>query len=180
LRPPREGIVRKISVVFALVIALVSPASSRAAGGKIGYVDIEKIFEKYQKTVDINAGLQEERKAKIAERRAMVEEINRLKDEADLLRDSAKKKKESLVDEKVKSLYQFEDKVKREAVQKQAGLQKDILGEIKSAIAVIGKRDGYDMVFAFTEDDVGYCSEKLDLTDQVVKALNKKYAETKR
>ncbi|MCX6355599.1 MAG: OmpH family outer membrane protein [Candidatus Aureabacteria bacterium] len=168
-------------IVGVTIVALnIAAASALAAGGKTGYVDIEKIFEKYQKTVDLNAKLQEERKEKIAERKSMVEGINKLKDEADLLRDESKRKKDAVVDEKVKSLYQFEEKVKREALQKQSRLQEDILGEIKSVISEIGRRDGYDMVFAFTADDIGYRSEKLDLTDEVVKTLNKKYLETKR
>jgi len=171
-----QDYVRYIAVVAFNVVA----ASALAAGGKTGYVDIEKVFEKYQKTVDLNAKLQEDRKEKIAERKTMVEGINKLKDEADLLRDEAKRKKEAVVDEKVKSLYQFEEKVKREALQKQSRLQEEILGEIKSVISEIGRRDGYDMVFAFTADDIGYHSEKMDLTDEVVKALNKKYSETKR
>jgi Skp family chaperone for outer membrane proteins len=110
----------------------------------------------------------------------MVEEINKLKDEADLLRDEAKKKKEAVIDEKVKALYQFEEKVKREALQKQARLQEEILAEIRKAVAEIGKAGGYDMLFTFTKDDIGYHAEGLDVTEQVVKSLNKKYAETKR
>lgn len=155
-------------------------ASSLAAGGRIGYVDIERVFEKYQKTIDLNARLQEDRTGKIAERRAMVEGINKLKDEADLLRDEAKKKKEAAVDEKVKALYQFEEKVKREAMQKQARLQEEILGEMRAALAEIGKNEGYDMILAVTGDDIGYRSEKLDVTGQVTKVLNKKYAEGKK
>lgn len=164
----------------ALAAAVCSAGAAYAAGGKTGYIEVERVFEKYQKTVDLNGKLQQERKDKIAERKSMVEEINKLKDEADLLRDEPKKKKESVIDEKVKALYQFEEKVKREAVQKQARLQEEILGEIRAAIAGIGKAGGYEMIFSFTEDDIGYRADTLNLTDQIVKALNKKYSETKK
>lgn len=174
----RRTVIRTIAIAAAG--AIVSGGVALGAGGKVAFVAVESLFEKYQKTVDLNAKLQQERKAKIAERKTMVEEINKLKDEADLLRDDAKRKKEAVVDEKVKALYQFEEKVKREAVQKQARLQEEILGEMRSALAEIGKRDGYDMIFAVTDDDIGYHSGKLDITDQVVKALNKKYGETRK
>ena len=165
----------------ALAAAVACAAGAAcAAGGKLGYVEVERVFEKYQKTLDLNGKLQQERKEKISERKAMVEEINKLKDEADLLRDEPKKKKEAVVDEKVKALYQFEEKVKREAVQKQARLQEDILGEIRGALAGIGKAGGYEMIFSFTEADIGYRSDTLNLTDQVVKELNGKYSETKK
>ena len=171
-------------VIFVITLALSCGGLSRGAalgtGGKVAFVQVEKVFEKYQKTVDLNAKLQQERKDKIAERKTMVEEINKLKDEADLLRDDAKRKKEAVVDEKVKALYQFEEKVKREAIQKQARLQEEILGEIRGVLTDIGTREGYDMVFATTEDDIGYHSDKLDITEQVVKALNKKHAEAKK
>ncbi|MEJ2744507.1 MAG: OmpH family outer membrane protein [bacterium] len=167
-------------ITIASICAVVSGGAALGAGGKVAFVAVENLFEKYQKTVDLNAKLQKERKKKIAERKAMVEEINKLKDEADLLRDDAKRKKEAVVDAKVKALYQFEEKVKREAIQKQARLQEEILGEIRSALAEIGKREGYDMIFAVTDDDIGYHSAKLDITSRVVKMLNKKYGETKK
>ncbi|MCX6356404.1 MAG: OmpH family outer membrane protein [Candidatus Aureabacteria bacterium] len=173
----------KFSVVAMIcgILAGVMCAGSAAmaAGGKTGFVDVEKVFAKYQKTVELNGKLQQERKDKIAERKSMVEGINKLKDEADLLRDEAKRQKEAAVDEKVKALYQFEEKVKREAMQKQARLQEEILGEIKGAIAETGKGEGYDIIFAATGDDIGYHAERLDLTEQIVKILNKKRTDTK-
>ncbi len=174
----RTSVIRAIALAAAC--GCLSGGAVLGVGGKAAFVAVEKVFGKYQKTIDLNAKLQQERKEKIAERKAMVEEINKLKDEADLLRDDAKRKKEAVVDEKVKALYQFEEKVKREAIQKQARLQEEILGEIRGVLADIGKREGYDMVFSVTEDDIGYHSEKLDITDQVVKVLNKKYGEMKK
>ena len=166
---------------WAAAAALLSPAGAAvAAGGKLGYIEVERVFEKYQKTVDLNARLEQDRKEKIAERKTMVEEINRLKDEADLLRDEPKKKKETVVDEKVKALYQFEEKVKREAMQKQARLQEEILGEIRGALADIGKAGGYELILSFTAEDIGYRSDALNLTDQVVKELNRRYAGKKK
>jgi Skp family chaperone for outer membrane proteins len=167
--------------ILAAALAVACGAGTAwAEGGKTGYIEVERVFEKYQKTLDLNSKLQEERKGKIAERKSMVEEINTLKDEADLLRDEPKRKKEAVVDEKVKALYQFEEKVKREAVQKQARLQEEILGEIRAALAEIGKADGYDLILSFTEEDIGYRADTLNLTDRVVKALNKKYSGTKK
>lgn len=147
--------------------------------GKIGFVDVGQVFEKYQKTQDLNTKMQQERKEKIAERKVMVEEINKLKDEADLLRDDAKKKKEELVDEKVKALYQFEERVKREAMQKQVKLQEEILVGIEEAIEEVAKSEGYDIIFAITEEDIGYHADRLDLTEAVVKLLNKRYSKKK-
>ena len=155
-------------------------AAAGAAGVKIGYIEVERVFEKYQKTLDLNEKLQQERKEKIAARKTMVEEINALKDEADLLRDEPKKKKEAVVDEKVKALYQFEEKVKREAVQKQARLQEEILGDIRAALAEIGRADGHALILSFTAEEIGYRADALDLTEGIVKALNKKYADARR
>jgi len=166
-------------VVIGVWMGLAS-AGVCSAAGKVGFVDLEAVFERYQMTIDLKEKLQREGKERLAERKTMVEEINRLKDEADLLRDDAKKKKESAIDEKVKALYQFEEKTKREAMQKQSRLQEDILTQIRRAGAEIGQAEGYDALFTFTKDDIGYHAEGLDVTEQVVKLLNKRYAETKR
>jgi Skp family chaperone for outer membrane proteins len=170
-----------MSKVYLILFWAAVVASSQAWGseGKIAFVDVERLFEKYQKTQDLNVKLEQERNEKIAQRKEVVEEINKLKDEADLLRDEAKSNKEKLVDEKVKDLYQFEETVKREAMKKQIKLQDEIIDDIKEALAEIGRSEGYDIIFAFTEDDISYHAGKLDLTDNTIKFLNKKYRKDK-
>jgi outer membrane protein len=168
----------RISIVVSTVLCL-GCACVYGKEIKIGFVDAEEVFDKYQKTQDLNAKLQQEGKEKIAERKAMVEEINKLKDEADLLRDEAKREKEELVDKKVKELYQFEESVKRETMKKQVRLQEEILGEVKEALREIGRSEGYDIIFTYTKDDIGYHAEGLDLAGDVVKFLNKKYQKKK-
>ena len=150
-------------------------ASASELSGKIGFVDVEEVFEKYQKTKDLNSRLDQVLKEKISERKAIIEEINKLKDEADILRDEAKKKKEVLVDEKVKKLYQFEEKVKREAVKRRAQLQEEILVEIRQVLTELGEKEEYAAIFPFMVDDLGYHADRLNITEKVIKLLNDKY-----
>lgn len=149
-------------------------------GAKMGFVDIEKVFDRYQKTIDLNVKLEHERKDRIAQRKLMVEEINRLKDEVKLLRGEAKEAKDALVDKKVKELYAYEERVKKEAMEKQAALQEEILREIQQVIDEFGARDGYAALFTRTGDDMGYHAARLDITEKVVSYLNSRYEKTQK
>ena len=168
-----------ILAVVTVAAAMVCADGTAAQAGKIVFVNIEKVFDQYLKTQEINEKLDMERKEKIARRKEMVEEINKLKDEADLLRDDAKAKKQEVIDRKVKELYQFEEKVKREALKRRARYQEEILDEVQKAIDEIGKKGGYDAVIPFTGDDLGYHAPSLDVTDKVVKILNDRYRQKK-
>jgi Skp family chaperone for outer membrane proteins len=165
--------------LFLLVGCFCALGSALGAGVKIGFVDVEQVFDRYQKTIDLKERLQQERLGKIEERKQLVEKINKLKDEAEALSGEAKSKKEAAIDENVRELYQFEEKVKREAINKQTKLQGEILNEIEKAIDAEGKKGGFTAIFTFAKDDIGYHAEKFDCTKNIIETLNTAYKKSK-
>ena len=168
-------------VVFALMLAGFtgfSVSEAQAAGEKIGYVDLARIFDEYQKTKEFDKSLESKGAQKQADRDKMVAEVKRLRDEAELLSAKAKEDKQAAIDEKIKILQDFDRNTRDSLRRERDTMVKDILKEIEAVIQDFGKSQGYS--FIFNDRVLVYKSEGSDLTPQVVKALNDSYAKKKK
>ncbi|MDP8247149.1 MAG: OmpH family outer membrane protein [Candidatus Tritonobacter lacicola] len=141
----------------------------------MGYVNIDSVFEQYEKTRAASEKMESERKQRLEKRREMVEEINRLKDAADLLSEQAKKEKQKVIDGKVKDLYQYEEETKRKNMRESRRLREEIMDEVQEVLKLKGDKDGYDFIFIYTEEELGYRSKKYDITGAIVDMLNERF-----
>lgn len=167
---------RSITLFVAAGMVLSACAHAGAASkSKIGYVNVDMVFELYEKTKTASEKMELERKQRLEQRREMVEEINRMKDAADLLSDEAKKEKQALIDRKVKQLYQYEEETQKKNLREGRTLLQEVQDEIQEVLTLKGEKDGYDYIFIYTEDELGYRSKKYDITDEIVEMLNKRF-----
>ena len=158
------------------VMGVGSPAF--AAGDKIGYVDLARIFDEYQKTKEFDKNLEQKGALKQADRDKMVTEVKKLRDEAELLSAKAKDDKQAVIDERIKALQEF-DRNTRDDLRKQRDVMvRDILKEIETIIQDFGKAQGYS--FIFNDRVLVFKAEGSDLTAQVIKTLNDGYATKKK
>src|SRR5512136_227652 len=108
---------RLMAVAVAVVFALGLFAGVACAKEyKLGYVDLAKVFDEYKKTKESEKSLEEKGKAKEAERNKMVEELRKLKDEQALLSEKAKGEKQGVIDNKIKTLQDFDRTTRDELV----------------------------------------------------------------
>lgn len=150
---------------------------AEAAGEKIGYVDLARAFDEYQKTKDFDKSLEAKGAQKQAEREKIVSEVKKLRDEAELLSAKAKDDKQVVIDEKIKSLQEF-DRVTRDSLRRERDqMVRDILKEIDGVLQNFGKKEGFS--FIFNDRVLLYKGEQNDLTLQVIKALNDSYVKKK-
>ena len=165
-------------VLFVAGFTLFGVSEGQAAGEKIGYVDLARIFDEYQKTKEFDKSLESKGAQKQAERDKMVAEVKRLRDEAELLSAKAKEDKQGAIDEKIKVLQDFDRNTRDSLRRERDTMVKDILKEIETVIQDFGKSQGY--AFIFNDRVLVYKSEGSDLTPQVVKALNDSYTKKKK
>jgi len=138
---------------------------------KLGYVDLAKVFDEYKKTKDSEKGLEEKGKAKEAERAKMVDELRKLKDEQALLSEKAKAEKQTIIDNKIKVLQDF-DRMTRDALVKERNdLLGGILKDIEKVVSDYAKATGYD--FVLNSRMLLYGGEQYDLTAEILTRLNK-------
>ena len=168
------------SVLFFLIFAACGATQGVAAdmGGKIGYVDLARVFDDYLKTKEFDKSLEAKGALKQVDREKMVAEVKKMREEAELLSAKTKEDKQAVIDEKIKTLQDF-DRTTRDGLRKERdAMVRDILKEIEGVIQNFGKAQGYS--FIFNDRVLVYKSEGSDLTAQVIKTLNDSYTITKK
>ncbi len=168
----RKSMVLLTAVLFAAGLFL-SPVCEKAFAKelKIGYVDLAKVFDEYKKTKDSEKALEEKGKAKEADRKKYVDELKKLKDEQALLSEKAKAEKQKAIDDKIKTLQDFDRTVRDELMKERNDRLAVIMKDIESVVTAYAKETGYDLIA--NSRALLYGSEQYDLTKEVLSRLNK-------
>ena len=167
--------IRRLSliVVIAVLVTTGFALLSRDAFAKeykIGYVDLAKVSDEYAKTKDFEKTFEVQVKGKDAERQKFVDEVRKLKDEQALLSDKAKAEKQTIIDNKIASLQEFDRKVRDELIKQRNQMLGEIQKDIDAVISAYSKEAGYDIVLI--KQTVLFAGPELDVTAEVVKRLN--------
>jgi outer membrane protein len=162
---------RKLLSVIVLFVLVTAPISAFGAESKMGYINMRKVFFEYKKTKAFNEELEKKDEALKKEMEGKTQVIRKMRDEIELLSDKAKEKKEPELRQKLKELDDFrKDKIEsflRDKDEKFKEIREDIL-TVSTAYA---KKNGYDMIF--DEAIFVYAVNKFDITDDIIKDLNK-------
>ncbi len=160
-------------VVAAIFVVGIFGAVAQAAekAYKIGYVDLAKVFDEYKKTKESEQSLEAKGKAKEAERAGMVEELRKLKDEQALLSEKAKGEKQTIIDNKIRVLQEFDRRTRDDLMKERNDMLALILKDIEKIVAEYSKANGFD--FILNSRMLLYGAEGYDLTKEVLSRLNK-------
>jgi outer membrane protein len=142
---------------------------------KVGFVQVDKILQEAPQTIESNKKLEKEFSSRTDRLKA---DVKSLKDKETAFSKDALTMKESERDAKEKSLSQLRVDVQR----KERELREDInirrneeLGglqeQINKAVTSVAKAESFDLVLY---NGVAYASEKIDITDKILKSLGKK------
>ena len=158
-------------VILALSFCFALPAWAKM--DKVGYVDVAKVFDGYQKTKDNDTKLQTAGKKKEEERDALVHEVRRLKDEQALLAEDTREKKQEAIDAKIRELQEFDAAARRELSEQRNKTVREIFKDIDDVVQRYGERKGFDMIF--NDRVLLFRSAAFDLTNDVLGELNRSY-----
>ena len=160
------------SLVF---VTLFFASISVYADLKVGFVQVDKILQEAPQTIESNKKLEKEFSARTDKLKA---DVKALKDKEAAFSKDALTMKDSERDTKEKALSQIRVDVQR----KERELREDInirrneeLGglqeQINKAVTSVAKAESFDLVLY---NGVAYASEKIDITDKILKSLGKK------
>ena len=153
----------------------------------IGYVDLERIFQGYEKTKEFEAKLKMENEADqkmLIERRQIIEkEIDKLRGELEtqalMLSESAREEKQAEIERRAEELDEFSAYIERRMIDREAkytdGILRDLGTKVPSIIESIAEKEGYR--FVFDRRSLFYVTpeKEFDLTDKVIAQLNEEY-----
>jgi len=162
---------RTLIGIVALVLCLSFATAGFAKEVKIGYVDMRKIFFEYKKTKEFNAELEKEDEKVKKEIEDKTQDIRKLRDEIDLLSERAKEQRQPELREKIRALEEFRRGKVDELLKKKEAMFQEIRENVMKVSSEFAKKNGYDIIF--DEAMFVYSSNKYDVTDPILKQLNR-------
>jgi outer membrane protein len=186
----------KKTVITSLIaaFAFLGSAFHASAQLKIGTVDMKTVFEKYWRTKEAEAKMNEVRgqvkrdlDEKAEKRKALESEITKLNDElkkpelSGAKKDAAAKDREKKIaewQEVMKDLQSFTQEKDKQLADQTLRIRNGIVDEIKKVVTDRVKSEQYDLVFDTSGNSINnvpvvmYASEKYDFTKVVIETLN--------
>ena len=171
---------------FSLLILFFSIAQTLVAQ-KIGVVDVQKVFDGYQKVKEARERLDKSKQVAMEEleifRDEMEKIVNELKEMEEKLKNpnidtsSLKDKyqeKVQVAKEKQDDMVAYDKRAKATIAQRQRNLLVEHLEDIRAAIKKVASAKGLDIVLNSSETQLGvfYSSDGSDFTEEVIVTLN--------
>jgi len=162
---------------FLLGLGIRAPKAALIA--KIGYIDIQKVFQGYKKTGDLEASLKKSQTEQRQNLEKLKEEIEKLRNEFKegelMLTESAKEEKQAEIDQKARELDNLAQDVTEKLEGRREEYTDEIVKDILATTRAIAEKEGYRLVFS--KDALFYATPEpeFDLTEKVLSELNEKY-----
>jgi len=163
-----------------LVIVLVALFSlSAICETKVGVVNIQKIITSVKLGKNVMKTLEKSFKAKKVTLKKEEDAIKKMQKDFQkqnlVLSDKAKAKKEDAIRKKIAGIQQNTMKFQKEIQKQELELKKPILEKLKGVIDTVSEDEKVDITFEVSQSPVVYAKNKVDLTDKVIKAFDKKF-----
>ncbi|MDO8281993.1 MAG: OmpH family outer membrane protein [Thermodesulfovibrionia bacterium] len=165
-------------VIVAIVAVMLFCANSYAAE-KVGFINVQKIVSDSEMGKKANADIQklkDTENVKITKRRAEFEELNKTF-KAESQKEGADQAELKLLIDKIqlkeKEFKRIVDDAKEMLAKKDRDLVIDILLKADPILKDIAKTKGYAMIFR-DRNALAYLDPAVDITDEVIKKLDKK------
>ena len=143
-----------------------------AAELKVGYVDVAKVFDGYQRTKASDATLEKKGKEKEAEFEGRMNELKKLRQNLELLNNEAREAKSKEIEEKTEELQRFRNNTARDLSRERDKIASELLKEIQKNIEAYAKANGFSLLLDARSVLSG--QEALDVTDEVLAGMNKR------
>lgn len=154
-------------------------ASTGFAAVSVGKVDVQKVL------VSVNQGVavRDQLKKSFDEKQKILKDeedkIKKLQEDyskkASVINDKEKAKKEREIQEKIIAIQQKTASYQKEIQEMEQKLKTPILERVKQVVDEVSKNADVDLVYEAATAPILYSKTEKDLTDEVVKAYNKKF-----
>ncbi|MFH1360002.1 MAG: OmpH family outer membrane protein [Candidatus Omnitrophota bacterium] len=164
----------KICAVMMAVIFVFYAFGAQAQGkdeGKIAYVDIGQLFDGYSKTDSYDKMLEEKYNTYEQERTKRLEKIQDARGKLSVLKKEEKDKLEEQIKKDEASLLDFDREQQTDLKKQRDERIREILLEIEKVVREFAEKGNYSIII--NDKVLIYGKETLDITEQVLKDLNK-------
>lgn len=160
-----------------MVVTLLLMASSVwAADMKFGYIDMQRALNLSEAGKAAKAQLQEKLQKYQEQVNAKQSELQKLKNDLEkqgmTLNEASKAAKEKDYQQKLKDFQRFTKDAEEDLQARDAEFTKKILETLEKIVHGYGKDKGYAMIFDARSAGLLYADKAVDLTEDILKALN--------
>ncbi|HBR14885.1 MAG TPA: hypothetical protein DD723_04990 [Candidatus Omnitrophica bacterium] len=146
--------------------------SAEKTDKKIGYVDLSKLFDEYEKTKEYDKVLETKTKEFEAERNAKIEKIREVQGKVGLLADEEKKKTEEEMEKLKADLLEFDRQKKTDLTKERNEKIREILLEIEKIVSDYAEKEKYSVIL--NDRVLIFGDPSMNVTEDVLKVLNDK------
>ena len=141
---------------------------------KIGYVDMGKLFDGYERTKQSEAVLEKRGQQKEAELTQRLEDLKKMRQGLELLNDQAREVKSRDIEKQADDLRRFGNNTKEDLLKERDTIAKQIIHDIEQLVQAYAKTNGFSLIL--DERTLLYGQDSYDLTEDVLKQLNQQYS----
>ncbi|MCA9406270.1 MAG: OmpH family outer membrane protein, partial [Candidatus Omnitrophica bacterium] len=139
---------------------------------KIGYVDLSRLFDEYYKTKDYDKVLEQKHKTFEEERQVKVDKIQESIGKLGLLADDKKADLESNIEEMKAEVLEYDRQKRTDLTKERNEKIREILLEIEKVVSDYAQKEKYSVIL--NDRVLIYGNQTFDLTEEILKVLNKK------
>jgi outer membrane protein len=168
--------IRRGKVLFWLAAVLLLVAGAASAAGKVGYINLQRLVSESKIGKEAREDIQKMRKAKEGELSRRLEELNKMKGELNEKWNEMDPRDQR--DRRAELKRTFEDYQKMVNDAKEDILREDrevvsiILQKADGVLKKVAKKNRYTIILK-DPNAIGYLDPEVDITDEVLKELNK-------
>lgn len=171
------------TMFFALAITLAMALPAYSAEIKIGYANLQKALNECEAGIKAKETLQTEADKLEAELDQKQEDLKKMKDEIDkkagVWNKETRDAKEKEFRGKSQDFQKLYMEYGEELNKKKQQTENEIISDLKVVLEDIAKKKNYTFIFEKSAGGILYGPEDADLTNEVIKAYNKKFKEKK-
>ncbi len=168
-------------IIFILFISILC-SILYSQNVKIGVIDTVKLFQQSKKISELQKQLQNLLIQKKSEIEPLQNKIQKLEQEINekksIMKKELLKKKQEELDDLYSKLRTKQEKIKDEISKKQDEMLKPLYQTLKDIITRIGQREGFTIIVE--KDALLYNAPQIDITDEVIKELDKSSSNAKK
>ncbi len=168
--------IRKVHFIFWFAVIVGLLASAASAADKVGYINLQRLVSESKIGQEAREDIQKLRKAKERELGRRLETLNEMKDklnkEWDALDPRNRRDQRAALERSFEDYQRMVNDAKEDILREDREVVAIILHKADGVLKKVAKKNGYTIILK-DPDAVGYLDPKVDITDEVLKELNK-------
>lgn len=155
---------------------------TQSNSGTVAYINLDEFFQSYefykQGVKDIEKSISNKQNQLMQKQKQLEEDFQKYQQAAPTMSENYRKTREEQLVKQEQELYQLRDQLEEQQANEMTRFNESLLKKIDDYLKGFSKEQNYNYVFTYVKGgpaSIVYAKDSLDITKQVVRALNAQY-----